>query len=187
MTRWNAWAVAALCACSAGASAQFGGGGQTIGISYGIYFPQDSEIRGIFGSNITRTGISLRGRPSYRTEWRVTNDIGYITASSPGSRFTLIPITVGAERHFGEEGEAVRPFVRIAGGLAYYDYSILRSEGEGTSRFASQRIGATASLEAGTHLTDRIRLSARYHWFQSAHGFNFSGIEVAASVGFLGL
>jgi hypothetical protein len=161
-------------------------GRSSIGVGFGAYFPQSAEIRAIFGDTVQRTGLTFRRHPRRGEGWRVTNDVGLITGSGSGSRFAVIPFTYGMERHFGDQREEFRPYVRIAAGIAYHDYSILRGGGESAIRFTGQRFGTTANVELGTHITERLRLSARYNVFSKVSGFDFSGLEISANLAVAG-
>lgn len=178
--KWNyTIAVAALAAIGAAANAQNPSNGTYLGLEAGAYFPSDRVIRDVFGSTLPRIGINFinNNRPE---KFKPSFNFAVIGANKDGNRFLAIPVTVGVGQQLGGENASTRPYWRVGAGVAYLDYSIDTS-GTGANRIDNNRISFCGVAEGGILLSERVRVSAAYNYFQKADDFNFSGWEIKVS------
>jgi hypothetical protein len=171
-------ALAALAALVGNAQAQ-DNKSFSLGVSAGLFFPTDSEIRDIFGESIFRWGITpFADRNVGR--WKVFTDIGLVHTENDDDRFLLIPAVVGIETRWGDrETDQAVPYARLGAGITYMDYSIERPST--MVRHRARKFGTTALGEVGVILHDRLRVSASYNWFSKTDGFDFSGLNLSAT------
>lgn len=145
-----------------------------VALEVGWFFPSDSKIRDTFSDSIFRIGLSPVVNKN-ENKWRITYEIGFAGASDNGNRFTVVPLTVGVMRSFGQPGEEFRPYVRVAAGIAYVNFDIDDEDGSGFS--------PTATLEGGFLFGQRLKASLRYSFVGERDDFNFSGTTLAVSYG----
>jgi hypothetical protein len=178
--KWtNAFAIAALAASAAVASAQNPDKtGTYLGLEAGAYFPTDPVIRDVFGSSLPRFGINFINN-SQPTKMKPSFNFSVIGASKDGNRFLCIPLTAGVGQQYGSPGSGARPYWKVGAGIAYFDYSIdPNNTGFPTS---ARKFGFTAVGEAGVLISERIRISASYNYFAKQDDFNFSGWDLKVS------
>ena len=158
------------------------------GVKLGAFLPTDSEMQDMFGSAIFVFGISMDDFTKQPDKWRLTGDFDFIVGKNdpdsgdlfPENKMFLLPITASMGRVFGSDSSKARPYVRFGAGFAYMDYSVTRpSTGE---RFSVKRGVPTANAEVGLFIGDRVRLAARYDWFAKADDFDFSGLQLTATL-----
>jgi hypothetical protein len=145
-----------------------------IALEVGWFFPTDSLIRDRFSDSILRIGLSPVVNKN-EDKWRITYEIGFAGASNDGNRFTVIPLTVGVMRSFGNPEQDFRPYVRVAAGIAYVNFDIDDEDGTGFS--------PTATAEVGFLHGERFKTSLRYSFVQERDGFDFSGTTLSVSYG----
>lgn len=158
------------------------------GLDVGGYFPTNGEMRDIFGDVLLRVGV----RPFEQRisdKWKFIVDVNALSARKNGSKLFLMPVTFGFTRSFGSPESRTIPFVQVAAGPAYYDYSINREveitaeggKGSETERFSKKRFGANANIEAGVLIDKRFALVARADFYTKADDFDFNGISLTFS------
>jgi hypothetical protein len=69
------------------------------------------------------------------------------------------------------------PFVSVAAGPSYYDYSLTR----GAERFATKRVGWNANARAGVTFNQRLQVQVRYDLYSVTDGFRFDGLTLSLS------
>lgn len=187
MRAWTTGAILAICASTA-FSSTIDDRKNWWGLDVGAYFPTSSEIRDVFGDAMLRVGI----RPFERRisdKWKFIVDVNALAARKHGSKLFIMPITFGFTRSFGSPDSNSIPFVQVAAGPAYYDYTIYRSteisdmgdKGSDTERISKKRFGANANIEAGILLNHRFAIIARGDFYSKADDFDFSGISLTLS------
>lgn len=157
-----------------------GGSRNFLGVKGGLFLPTDSEIKDIFGSSIFVIGISFDDFTRQADKWRLTYDFDFITGKDGDDKFFAAPVMASIGRVFGNRDDNFRPYVRFGVGVAYFDYSITRpSTGE---RFSEKKIGFGGTAELGAFLGERVRISAKYVMFSEVDKFNFSGLQLTATL-----
>jgi len=158
------------------------------GVDVGAYFPSSSEIRDIFGDALLRVGIRpFEQRVSEK--WKFIVDVNALAARKHGSKLFVMPVTFGFTRSFGDPESKSIPFVQVAAGPAYYDYTILREAemettgGKGSSdeRISKKRIGANANIEVGMLFDHRFAVVLRGDFYTKADDLDFNGISLTLS------
>lgn len=140
------------------------------GLTAGVFVPSDSTVRSTFGNTWVSFGIqplTFGGKPR---DWKISGDVNILTASRNGNRVLAIPATLGVTKVFDGGGDSV-PFVSVAGGPAYYDYSILG--------VATKRVGWNANVRAGVTFSKRVQLQARYDLYSATDGLRFDGLTLS--------
>ncbi|MCC7230956.1 MAG: outer membrane beta-barrel protein [Fimbriimonadaceae bacterium] len=170
---------------SAMASAREGdtGKGTNIGIRSGVYFPTNSEIRDIFGSDIIVVGLSFDDFSKQADNWKIKADFDFITGKDGSNKFFAMPVTASIGQVYGKPGDSSRPFVRFGAGTAYFDYSITRPSN--STRYSSKRFGFSADAEVGVIVGNKLRLSAKYVWLSKVDDFDFSGLQLTVTYNIL--
>jgi len=175
--------VAALCGLSVFvpvlASAQYDDASATLlGPYVGLYFPQSSELRDIFGSTVLRFGAGpiASSRPKQHT---LQPDLSFVTASKNGSKFFLVPITAAYEHQLVSSNPLFLPYVRFSAGVAYYDIAINRTP---TERVSEKTWGAAGGVEVGALIAHRWGASLKYNVFEKKGGFDFNGLTFSVSI-----
>lgn len=171
--------VLAVALASAGAHAQGNETQRGWGLNGGVFLPSDRTVRDIFGD----TWLSFGLQPiTFATpkRWKLRVNFALLTADRDGNRLLAIPVTVGAEMQF-DQGRGQVPYVAVAAGPTYYDYSIVRMEGGVPERFAARRIGWNGNVRAGITFNQRFQLQARYDLYSETDGFHFDGLTLSAS------
>lgn len=158
------------------------------GADIGVYFPTNGEIRDAFGDTLLRFGLRpFEKRISDR--WKFIVDVNALAARKDGNKLFAMPVTFGFTRSFGDPASKSIPFVQIAAGPAYYDYSIYRDvevSAEGgkepeRERISKKRFGGNANIEAGILFDHRFALVARADFYTKSDDFDFSGISLTFS------
>lgn len=182
--RWSVVPVtlAAVLGLPASSSAQ-AHGKTWWGVDIGFYRPNSGEIRDAFGDSLFRFGL----RPfenRITKDWKFAVDVNILSARSGDDRLLAIPLTVGFTRSFGNPEDAAIPFVQIAAGPTYYDYSIGREvevQGNGTEQVKGSKWGSNVNLEAGVMFNRRFSVSVRGDWYSKTDDFDFSGVSFTLS------
>lgn len=151
-----------------------------LGIKGGIYMPTDSEIRDIFGTTIPVFGLSFDDFTRQADKWRLTFDLDFISGRNDDDKFFAAPFMASVGRVFGSRSDQLRPYVRFGLGGAYFDYSITRRST--LERISEKRFGFGGEAEAGFFLGERLRISAKYLWFSKVDDFDFSGLQITATL-----
>ncbi len=151
-----------------------------LGLKGGLYLPSDSEIRDIFGSNIIVVGLSIDDFTRQADKWRLTFDFDFITGKKDNNKFFAAPVTASFGRVFGNRDDDMRPYVRFGAGGAYFDYSITRPSN--SQRYSQKKFGFSADAEVGVFIGETVRLSAKYVTLSEVDKFNFSGLQITATV-----
>lgn len=158
------------------------------GVDVGAYFPTQSEIRDAFGDTLMRFGV----RPFERRisdKWKFIVDVHALSARKDGNKLFAMPVTFGLTRSFGNPESKAIPFVQVAAGPAYYDYTIYRDvevSAEGgkkveRERISKKRFGGNANFEVGMLFDHRFALVARADVYTKSDDFDFSGISLTLS------
>lgn len=158
------------------------------GVDVGAYFPSSSEIRDIFGGALLRVGV----RPFEQRvsdKWKFIVDVNALAARKHGSKLFVMPVTFGFTRSFGDPESKSIPFVQVAAGPAYYDYTILRNmeveaeggKGSSTERISKKRFGANANVELGMLFDQRLAVVLRGDFYTKADDLDFNGFSLTLS------
>ena len=150
----------------------------SLGVGVGLYMPSSRELRNDLGNSALQFGFggAATSRPK---EGSITPDITAIIANGNGNKLFIVPYTFGYEMHFGVKSKMTTlPYLRPFAGVAYYDYSITDTGG---NHFGVKRLGATAGLEGGLLIGNKLKVSAAYNFFTPSSGFNFNGLSLSAT------
>ncbi len=154
------------------------------GVDLGVYRPNASEIRDAFGDTLFRFGLRPFENKITR-DWKFTVDVNILSARRGDDRLLAIPLTFGFTRSFGNPEDAAIPFVQVAAGPAYFDYSIERdapeTQGKSTVQVKDRRWGSNVNAEFGVMFNRRLCLSLRGDWYSKADDFDFSGVSLTLS------
>jgi hypothetical protein len=150
-----------------------------IGLDAGVYMPQSSLLRDRFGSSVFRVGLTPM-MIKHQKDWVPSFEVGYIGAKGHGDHMNVFPLTIGAQKTFGDPTKETVPFIRGGAGIAYFDYDITRAD---LSVAKGHRFGAVTALEAGVQSSNRFRASVRYYLFTKQSHVDFSGLLISASFG----
>jgi hypothetical protein len=174
--------VASLLALATAATAQGQRNSPLFGAEVGVYYFQDSQLSDIFGATPSIGVGSVSPDRGRRQAWRSYSDIGLIRADKDGSRLLMVPVTFGLVYSFANtERDAAQPYFRFGGGFAYTDYAINTNAG----RMSGSKFLPTGMAELGVVFINRIRLAARYNWFQETDDLSFRGLELSLSYVFV--
>lgn len=164
---------------SAVASSQ--GGGIPIGVDLGVFFPSDREVRNVFGSSWTRIGLTPISfqRPE---SWKSSLDFSYLRQSRAGNTVTLIPITFGVTRSFGDDPSA-RPYIAFRVGPYFADVDSPDRGFESPSLGVdASGVGFNANASLGLSFQNSFYIEARYDFFSDFKGVSFNGFYFSAGV-----
>jgi hypothetical protein len=153
-----------------------------LGAQVGVYLPSDSLIRDQLGESIITFGFGNVGdrRPS---PGKFTPEINFLTADRNGSRLFAGSLSYGYEHQFSRQLQATTvPYARVFGGATYFDYAINTPSGRRDGR----RVGLNYGAEVGLLFVNRLRLAARYNFFNEQDDLNFSGFVLSATVNLIG-
>lgn len=179
MRNWIAAALAAGMATSAFAQVDRPGG---LGISLGAYFPVDSQVRGAFGNPIIDFGIG--GADTNLQPNKLRFGFNIVSGRKDGNALFLLPMVaqytfmLKNDDPYSDSDDGFKPYVKVFGGPAYYDYALDVSD---TERKARKTIGINAGAELGVVLGSRWNIHARYNYFSESDGLDFSGLSLGAS------
>jgi hypothetical protein len=155
----------------------------TIGGTIGLYYPSNSTIKNLIGSQFLTYGIQPWSGNT--ATGGITPEIDFIGGSGNGNSFYIIPLVMAYEKDFTSKyttgihtGTSFVPYLRVSGGIAYFNYNITDDAG---SDFSSQRFGWTAGLEAGLKIAESAKVFAKYDLFSKQGPFDFSGIQIGIS------
>ncbi len=148
--------------------------GINLGGTMGVFMPTGGVLRDTFGSNRFQIGLRPIADKSFPIAWGRDFGVDAISAEKGDDKLFMAPFTMGMARRFGKEADLVRPYVRVAAGIAYMDYAIDRP-GE---RVSAKRFGPTGNLEAGLQFGKVAKVSATYHFFARYDGISFDGLEL---------
>jgi len=167
--------MAAL-ALAGAAHAQYDKEDLNFGGSVGFYMPTSSVIKDAFGSSVINYGIGPVGnkRPSSGS---VTPSLEILSANKNGNKLFIGTFTYGYEKHLADDRSMTVPYIRVFGGLSYFDYGIDQIGG----RQSAKKIGYTTGAEFGLVLASRLRLSARYNFYTKQDDFDFNGLSLTAT------
>lgn len=166
-------ALALAAACTGSAQQDETKTQRGLGLTAGVFFPADRALRDVFGDTWASFGIQpiTFGAPR---NWRISGGITVLKGNRGPNRVLAIPATLGVTRDFPSGGDAV-PFVAVAGGPAYYDYSIQT----GATTVSTRRIGWNANVRAGVTFSQRFQLQARYDFYSPTDGLRFDGLTLS--------
>jgi hypothetical protein len=147
-----------------------------VSISGGIYAPNSSSVRSVFGSNSFAWGFGL-GDVGRVGRAGVGFDFAGLSLSAPGNRFFSIGTTYGYEWQDGQK-EGTMKYARAGVGLAYYDYSLNAAEFGGAS--SGRSFKPITALEAGIVFNRQFSISAQYLMMSKVEDVDFSGFRLQA-------
>jgi len=148
----------------------------TLGLQASDFMPVNSTIRGDFGSNIFTVGLTFNPT-KIPTRPAIAWDVDAIGANKNGSRFLLIPVTVGIQAALSRSDPNSVPYVRVEAGFAYYNYSIIQN----MAKVGTTTVLPAAQAELGVVFDNRLTISATYHFFARSNSFDFDGFSLGAS------
>lgn len=145
-----------------------------MGLMVGAFYPTSSEVRDHFGDNWVRFG--LRPLPlDIPNKWRISWDAAYYHMSYLDDDVTLIPVTVGLIRGYGDK-EKTRPYVALNAGV-FYGNADMPSLGVDEKGW-----GLNMNATAGIIFNRRFSIEARYEVFDEFAGMDFSAFTLSAAV-----
>lgn len=145
-----------------------------VGLDVGVFFPIEQEVKDIFDDVWFRVGLSPL---SFQDpgKWTFTFDVAYMRETNNGHSVTLIPVTFGVARSFGE-ADGTSPYVAFRAGPYYGD---LKAPIIGVD---TDEIGFNANASAGINFNKSFYVEGRFDFFSDLGGLNFSGFFI--NVGF---
>lgn len=158
-----------------------------IGVDLGVFLPTDSDVKDVYGKSWFRVGLTPLSfqRPG---NWRFTFDLGFLKRSNDifipdgkgggtvlSNDVTLIPLTFGLTRSFGESTDFL-PYVAFRVGPYYVNVD---SDSFGVD---DSGIGINANTAFGVSFSQRFYIEARYDWYSKFEGINFSGFSISAGL-----
>lgn len=165
-------AVLGLLLIAVGGASAEDGKKLSIALSYSAFRPSSGSTRDIFGS--TWSGIGISPFTRQRAErWRPTYDIQLLSNDDVG-RATLVPVTFGVQRAFGNSGSAI-PYAAVRVG-PYYG-RVRDALGE-----RDTHIGVDANAAVGVTFKERVFVEARYDYFSRIAGTRFDGVSLTVGV-----
>lgn len=162
--------VSAICVTGAAHSQ----GSIPIGVDAGVFFPQDSTVRSVFGDAWFRVGLTPISLQAPGT-WKTTLDFAYLRSSRFGSSVALMPLTFGVTRSFGQD-QNVRPYVALRAGPYWGDVNST------TLGINKSKVGFDANVAAGLLFQGGFYIEARYDYMSKFEGLNFSGFFLSAGL-----
>jgi len=158
------------------AQAQYSKDDLNFGGSVGFYMPTNSKIKDAFGSSVINYGIGPVGnkRPSSGS---VTPSLEILNANKNGNKLFIGTFTYGYEKHLAADNAVTIPYIRVFGGLSYFDYGIDQIGG----RQSAKKVGYTTGAEVGLVLANRVRVAARYNFYTKQDDFDFNGLSLTAT------
>jgi len=158
------------------ANAQYSKDDLNFGGSVGFYLPTSSTIPDAFGSTVINYGIGPVGnkRPSSGS---VTPSLELLSANKNGNKLFIGTFTYGYEKHLADDRSMTIPYIRVFGGLSYFDFGIDTTSG----RESAKKVGYTTGAEVGLVLANRVRLAARYNFYTKENDFDFNGVSLSAT------
>lgn len=145
-----------------------------IGVDLGVYLPQDSTVKSVFGDAWYRVGITPLSLQT-PDNWKFTMDVAYLRSSRQGNRASLLPVTFGMTRAFGQDND-VRPYVALRAGPYWGD---VNSPFLGINK---SKIGIDANAAVGLAFKNGFYIEARYDTMSKFEGLNFSGFFFSAGI-----
>ncbi len=148
-------------------------------LTAGMYTPNDSLTKGVFGDHFLRLGI--RPLPTNAPHgWRFAYDVNYIglTSITEGTlstnKATLIPITAGFLRRFGKD--KVKSYAAINVGPYYGNAKIP------DAHIKESGWGWDANLTLGTVFNEQFCIEARYDMMSKFAHLDFSSLSVSVAM-----
>ena len=169
MIKRSIMVIALIIACTAAPAAEKK---ISMALSIGAFMPVDSTTRDQFGGTWTRVALRSfeRQKP---TEWRFISEIGNYTANGDSS-VSLTPITIGAQRGFGDNPD-VQPYVTLRGGPYF-------GRVEDPLGAVDNNTGLNVNAAFGVTFKQQFYVEIRYDYFSRFSGLNFDGISLSAGV-----
>lgn len=166
--------IACLFAVSAVGLAYGQSGGFPVGVDVGVFFPVDKGVRDTFGKSWTRIGLTPLSfqKPD---NWKTSFDFVYLHQRKSGNSVTLIPVTFGATRSFGNN-QMMRPYVAFRVGPYWGDVD---SPDLGVN---SSRVGIDVNGSLGVTFNNMFYVEARYDYMSDFKGLNFNGFFISAGI-----
>lgn len=146
-----------------------------VGGQVGVYMPTSGRIRDAFGDSVLNYGISPFSNGQNKSSG--SPNLEFLSANKNGNRLFIGSLTYGYERKFSTVGTST-PYARVFAGVAYFDYGIDQIGG----RESGKRFGWTSGAEVGLLFVDRLRLSAKYNFYNKVDGFDFNGLTLSATL-----
>jgi hypothetical protein len=149
-----------------------------ISVSAGTYMPQNSTIKGVFGSSSFAYGFGL-GRADRTNRAGLGLDVSGVSLSATNNRFLSVGATYGYEVQSGKRS-ATMTYARVGTGIGYYDYDMNIS----SSNFRGKVFRQFSAAEVGIVLSSRVTVSPQYILMPKLSGLDFSGLRLQAMYSF---
>lgn len=146
----------------------------TFAIGGGVFKPTDSTTKNKFDDTWTRISFTTF-EPNKPDKWRFISEGGSYSLDGGTSDVTLIPLSIGFERGFGESN-SVRPYVVLRAGPYYGKLQ------DTTQGIDEKHVGLNSNVSLGLVFSKRYYLEARYDYFSEMAGYDFSGFSVYAGM-----
>jgi hypothetical protein len=146
----------------------------TFAVGGGVFMPTDSVTKNKFDDRWTRVSFTTF-EPDKPNKWRFISEGGSYSLDGGTSDVSLIPLSFGFERGFGENNN-VRPYVVLRAGPYY---GKVRDTAQSIDE---KHIGLNSNLSLGLVFSRRYYLEARYDYFSELAGYDFSGFSVYAGM-----
>jgi hypothetical protein len=158
------------------------------GPEVGVFFPTSGKLRDALGNTWISLGagstrfVQGDGR-KFAWDWET------MSQSKSGSKVFMGSVSYGLVSPFtapkpysiSQGGTAFQPYYALRAGGSYIDYAVNINGG----RTSGKRLGLNANAELGVMFGDRLKVAARYDFFPSHDGLNFSGLSLTARYGLL--
>ena len=150
--------------------------GIPIGVDFGVFFPTDSTVKSVFGSNWYRVGITPISLQKDE-RWRFTFDVAVLSQTRFGEKARLTPVTFGFTRSFGKgKTQGARPYVALRAGPYW---GSVKSVLLGIDK---NQVGLDINGAVGLTFNNAFYIEARYDYMSDFSGINFSGFFLSAGV-----
>ncbi|MEN6355639.1 MAG: hypothetical protein ABFD83_00995 [Armatimonadota bacterium] len=146
----------------------------TFAIGGGVFKPTDSATKAKFDDTWTRVSITSF-EPNKPDKWRFISEGGSYKLDGGTSDVSLIPLSLGFERGFGESNN-VRPYIVLRAGPYYGKLQ------DATQGIDEKHIGLNTNMSLGLVFSRRYYLEARYDNFSKMAGYDFSGFSIYAGM-----
>jgi hypothetical protein len=159
-----------------------------VGPELGVYLPTSGKLRDALGDRWVSFGAGFlrqQEQPSRRMSW----DWEAVSQSKNGSKVFMAAVSYGYNIPFGSQGQlpnmiqteraTFQPYAALRAGGSYIDFAV-NTDGK---RESGKRVGLNANAELGVLVGDRLKLSARYDFFPTHNGLDFSGVTLSVRYG----
>lgn len=153
-----------------------------IGLSTGLYIPEDSRVRKALNSAQLQIPFPSPMNTQRFADRSFRFNLNLINGSNGNNRLFAPAFLFGYEQRLPSKDQSkFLPYFRVDAGVAYLDYAL----DIGAGRVAAKRLSPAGALELGVIFGSRLRASVTYNAFQKYDGINLSGLTLGVQVAVL--